>query len=332
MTEDTQVLERAISTQTEGMPPAVPGESHYNHLMAMAQTFSESELVPAHFQGKKADCYIMLQLAERLGTDPMMLMQNTYMVAGKPGMEGKLVIALVNARGPFKGPIQWEYEGEGNTRKCTAFAIHASTGSRCEASVDVKMAKQMGWWDKKNSFWPKMTDQMMLYRTAVFLARAHCPEVMMGMRTVDELRDIIEINPQDAQPAEPVGDIPQFPSPTADATAELSARGADAPEPEELPPAQDPASLRLVSLDITTFSANVQSAVEVSPGVARAYRDYGMAYVKLPAYPTGLHGIYKDNGASWAGEKETNPSDLKNLSDEVWAKAKEAGYPQPARK
>jgi len=54
-------------------------------------------------------------MAVRLEVDPFMFMQNTYTSPdGKPAMEGKLAIALINARGPFVGGVQFEYSGEGD--------------------------------------------------------------------------------------------------------------------------------------------------------------------------------------------------------------------------
>ena len=81
----------------------------FNHVQRIAKVFAESNLVPEQYRGKVADCIIAAQMAFRLQVDPFMFMQNTYVVHGRPGMEAKLAIALVNERGPFEGPIQWRF-------------------------------------------------------------------------------------------------------------------------------------------------------------------------------------------------------------------------------
>lgn len=157
----------------------------------ISQMFAKSKLVPSHFHGDPNSCWIACQMAIRLGVDPFMFMQNTYIVQGKPGMEAKLAIALVNTSGIFKGPIQWKMEGEGMSRKATAMAIHAQSGQVCECTVSMETAKAEGWIDKQGSKWKTMPEQMLRYRSAAWFARLFCPERLMGMQTVDELEDVL---------------------------------------------------------------------------------------------------------------------------------------------
>ncbi len=162
----------------------------FNQLWRVSQVFAASQLVPMHYQKQPNNCFVAMQMAIRLDVDPMMFMQNTFVIQGKPGMESKLVIALINARGPFDGPIQWKFSGTGDTRACTAYAKHKTTGEVCQATVTWEMATKEGWTTKSGSKWKTMPDLMFQYRSAAFLGRLYCPECLMGMRTVDELIDI----------------------------------------------------------------------------------------------------------------------------------------------
>jgi hypothetical protein len=162
----------------------------FNQMWRVATVFAQSALVPAQYRQKPEDCFIAMQMSVRMHVDPMMLMQNTYVVHGKPGMEAKLAIALVNSRGPFTGPIQWRFEGEGKTRSCTAYATHRGTREVCEATVTWEMAEREGWTKKEGSKWLTMPDMMFRYRSATFLARLYAPECLMGMSMIDELLDI----------------------------------------------------------------------------------------------------------------------------------------------
>jgi hypothetical protein len=173
----------------------------FNQLWRVAQVFAASELVPGHYRQKPNNCFVAMQMSIRLDVDPMMFMQNTFVIQGKPGMESKLVIALINARGPFEGPIQWKFTGTGDAWACTAYAKHKATGEVCEATVTWDMATKEGWTTKKGSKWVTMPRLMFQYRSAVFLGRLYCPECLMGMRTTDELVDITSPTFGDAQEA-----------------------------------------------------------------------------------------------------------------------------------
>lgn len=171
--------------------------ARFNQAQRVAKLFANSTMVPAHFRGKPADVFIALHLAVRMNLDPFMVMSKAYPIQGRIGLEAQLIIALVNARGPFRGPIQWKFEGEGKTRKCTAYATHEKTGETCELPIDWAMVEAEGWSKKPGSKWLTMPDQMFRYRTATFLSRAYCPEVILGLSTIDELEDmdIIDIQP-----------------------------------------------------------------------------------------------------------------------------------------
>jgi hypothetical protein len=164
--------------------------ARFNQAWRAATMFSNSKLVPADFRGSPESCFVAMHMAVRLNLDPMMVMQKTYIIHGRPGMEAQLIIALVNARGPFTGPIQWETSGTGDTREWIAFATHKGTGERCTAKVDWAMVKAEGWAGKSGSKWMTIPDLMGRYRSATFLARLYCPEVIMGLSTVEELRDM----------------------------------------------------------------------------------------------------------------------------------------------
>lgn len=160
----------------------------FAQLQRAANLFASSATVPAHYRGKPADCAVAIMCAMQLGQNPFMFMNKTYVVGGKIAMEGQLIIALINTRGPFTGPVNWKIEGKGKDMSCTAYATHKVTGTLCEATVTMKMAEAEGW--TKNSKWTSMPEQMIRYRSATFLARLFCPEVLLGMETDGEPEDI----------------------------------------------------------------------------------------------------------------------------------------------
>jgi hypothetical protein len=52
------------------------------------------------------------------------------------------------------------------------------------------MANTEGWINKPGSKWLTMPQQMMMYRAAAFFARAHCSDLLLGYKTLEEIQDI----------------------------------------------------------------------------------------------------------------------------------------------
>lgn len=83
-------------------------------------------------------------------------------------------------------------------RQCTAYATR-HTGELCEAVVSMEMAKAEGWLGKAGSKWITMPEQMLRYRSAMFLARLYCPEVVLGLQAADELEDTTPVPASEVQ-------------------------------------------------------------------------------------------------------------------------------------
>ncbi|MFW6106539.1 MAG: hypothetical protein ACOC8H_00085 [bacterium] len=191
--ENTRTAEMMQSITRDHMDPSLAimlSPDLARNLYRQADQYSRSDLVPEQFRNKPGNCFIALQMAIRFRCDPFMLMQHMYVVHGKPGLEAKFVIGLINQSGKFTGPLQWKWAGSGKTRSCTAYATHKVTGERCEATLDWSTVEKEGWAGKSGSKWQSMPDQMFCYRSAAFFARRFCPEVTMGLPTADELFDI----------------------------------------------------------------------------------------------------------------------------------------------
>jgi len=184
-----QAREPAFAMTASGLKPRSIDEA-----WRFAQFLSASQFVPVTFQGKPEDCLIAIDMALRLNVAPLMLLQNTYVVKGKPGMEAKLVIALVNASGLFTDPLDYEIEGEdpkGKDYRVRAFAARSKTGKVIYGpwiTWDIVTAE--GWDKKDGSKWKTIPSLMFVYRAAAWFARQFCPEVMMGMHTTEELSDM----------------------------------------------------------------------------------------------------------------------------------------------
>ncbi len=183
-----------------------------------------------------ANCVIALNMANRMGADPLMIMQNLYIVEGRPAWSSQFVIGAINTSGKYS-PLRFEMEDRGEVevtyttkewkwneraRKslpeekvhtvklrnitCKAWAIETATGERLEsAEISMEMAVKEGWYQKNGSKWQTMPEQMLRYRAASFFGRIYAPEVLMGIRTQEEEQDaIIDVTPEPVQQTSPV--------------------------------------------------------------------------------------------------------------------------------
>lgn len=179
---------------TGSMPPMSEyfgNKDAFEHAQRVAKMLSASDLIPKRYQGKVADVMIGLEMANRLKASPVMVMQNLYVVHGNPGWSGQFVTAAVNSCGKFKDDLEFEFTGTEGTDEwgCRAFAETRTGKMKRGAKVTIRMAKAEGWYNKTGSKWQTMPEQMLMYRAASFFSRAHCPEVLQGMQTIEEIND-----------------------------------------------------------------------------------------------------------------------------------------------
>lgn len=162
----------------------------FEHVYRIAKSLAASDSVPERFRGKPENCFPVVQMAFRCGQDPMMFLQNSYVIAGRPAIEAKLAIALLNASGKIRGSIKFNHDGKGKDRSCTAYAVEAATGEVIEETLHWATVESEGWVSKKGSKW--VTDPMLMlkYRSAMRLIRTAWPEVLMGMLTKEEAEEL----------------------------------------------------------------------------------------------------------------------------------------------
>lgn len=196
----------AITTaeQQNNAPSVVAGFGNslaFDFMQRQAQMLASSALVPKEFSladaknnqekaVKIANVVIALEMANRVGASPLSVMQNLYIVHGKPSWSSTFIIAAINGCGRFSA-MRFEMTGAGDDRACIAVATEKATGERLESPpVSVSMAKKEGWFTKSGSKWQTMPELMLRYRAATLFGRLYAPEILMGMRSVEELEDV----------------------------------------------------------------------------------------------------------------------------------------------
>lgn len=156
-----------------------------------AQFLAKTDIVPQTFK-KPENCLIALDISNRTGMQPLTVMQNLYVVQGKPSWSGQMCIALINGCGRFT-PLEFTFVGEigADSWGCYAHAKRLDNGKEYTSDiVTIGMAKKEGWYNKTGSKWQSMPVQMAMYRAGAFFGRVHCPDVLMGLPLADEMYDV----------------------------------------------------------------------------------------------------------------------------------------------
>lgn len=202
----------------------------FDTMQRLSKLFANSELVPDMYRETDknplnkamANCTIALEISQRTGASPLMIMQNLVIIYGRPSWSSTFLIATVNTCGRFE-PLKYKFLNQGKLGKveyteyvwdgkrkapkvtvfdgtnidniqCVAYTTAKGSTEVLESSpIDVRMAIEEGWYTKNGSKWPTMTKQMLIYRSASFWTRAYAPELSMGMQTAEEIRDIEDI-------------------------------------------------------------------------------------------------------------------------------------------
>ena len=184
------------------------GEENFKNAMAMATQLSKSDMIPATYKGKPENCIIALELSNRLKLSPFLVMQNMYIVQGKPAWSSSFIISCINGSGRFTGPLKFEMDA-GKT-KCRAWAVEKASGEKLVGPlITMDMAQAEGWLGKNGSKWKTMPELMLRYRAAAFFGRLYCPEIINGMMTDDEVQDTRPLDESDVTDVfadEPISD------------------------------------------------------------------------------------------------------------------------------
>lgn len=164
----------------------------------IAKAYMSSTIVPDTYRGNIGNCIIALDMAQRMSVNPLMVMQNLYIVHGSPSFSSKFLISCINASGRFS-PLRYEFCGTQGKKDwgCRAVAYEASDREHTHplegAWITMAMAEAEGWTKKAGSKWLTMPEQMLRYRAAAFWQRAYAPEISMGFISTEEAREIEDV-------------------------------------------------------------------------------------------------------------------------------------------
>ena len=215
-----------------------------------ATIYAKSDFIPDHFKNRPNNCFIAVEIATRLRMSELMVMQNLGVVHGKLGFAGQFVIGAINAAKIFDDRLRFQIQSANAAGNLVdnsdasafdkTFTIRAYALTKGKAVVgpwiDWNVVASEGWDIDKplrdgggtiRSKWNTMPDLMFRYRAASWFGRTVCPEVLLGLQTVEEIEDVVgqeetprneqqpvrtgmrSATPQPARPAAPTPAQPQ---------------------------------------------------------------------------------------------------------------------------
>lgn len=252
--QEIQILQ--IKRQAEfDLTPIGQQVKQFEATQRIAMMYAMSNFIPDSYKYRNgqpleqnvvlANCTIALEMATRMQANPLMVMQNLYIVHGQPAFSSKFLIACINASKRFS-PLRYEFKGEEGTDDyaCRAIAYEANDTKHKEPLegdwISMRMAKAEGWTSKKGNKWLTMPTQMLRYRAAAFWQRAYCPEISMGLLTAEEAQDAFaqtyeEVKQPSATTAIPTDELgrPSLASVAAQAAQDVVVEADNAQEEEK---------------------------------------------------------------------------------------------------
>ena len=164
----------------------------WDKMMAMADFLSKSTIIPVAYQNYPENILVALDLASRMGVSPMMVMQNLFIIQGKPSFSGQAIASMIRTNPTLKN-VTLNFVGKEGQDTWGAYvsATRVSDGRELKgATVTIGTAKAEGWMQKTGSKWKTLPELMLTYRAYAWFGRAYLPEAFMGLHATDELEDM----------------------------------------------------------------------------------------------------------------------------------------------
>lgn len=155
-----------------------------------AQTFASSVFCPVQYKNKPGDVYLAMAYGAQIGLNPLLAVQNIAMVNGRPSVYGDALTAIVMAN-----PETEKYEDGYKDGGKTAYCKITRNGHTIEREFSEDMARKAGLWEQNT--WKKYPQRMLMWRAKGWAIRDLYADVLMGMWSVEEAKDMQPI--QDAE-------------------------------------------------------------------------------------------------------------------------------------
>jgi hypothetical protein len=164
-------------------PTPVLRLTSFDELVRFATMAAKSKLVPTDYRGQPESIMLAVQLGSELGLTPMQSVQNIACIGGRPVVFGDAMLALVLAHPDCEDVVE---SAENGVAVCTVKRRGRAPIVRRFSTGDAKTAQLWG----KSGPWSTYPDRMLQMRARGFALRDAFPDVLKGLITAEEARDI----------------------------------------------------------------------------------------------------------------------------------------------
>lgn len=264
-----------------------------------AKAFSLSAFFPRHLMGQGpngaqisvANATIVYDIAYRMNLSPLEVAQSIFIIQGKPSFETKFLVARLNTSGLLKGRLNTIVSQDGQSAYCEA--IDAQTGAVLRGTtITMEMAKREGWLGKNGSKWQTMPTLMLKYRAQSFFINEFFPEVRLGLRTKEEVQDIVEVEeisePKEAFKPDPAQNLNDLVNSSEKPNSSVGAKNSQTEEAEyiEAAPVEVEIDVNADVLPLDALQSELMnrgaSEAEAEKLLARVSPDEAKAYLADP--------------------------------------------------
>ncbi len=247
LTLPEDVLSRIVSETERAFAAraARPSPIHlrtWEEIERFAEKAARSGMVPKDYVNKPDAICIAVQMGSELGLAPMQALQNIAVVNGRPSLWGDAMLALVRASGLCR-EVRESFTGQGDTLTAVCVVSRKDQAAPIIQSFSVAQAKQANLWGK--NVWAQYPERMLQMRARGFGLRDGFPDVLRGLISTEEARDI---------PWEDTG-LPPLGAPPVATTAPI--KPPEAPKPPPAAEAHTPSQW---------FAATVKALQACAPG------------------------------------------------------------------
>jgi len=248
MVDPEKVEEKTLLTETAALPTKVGSIGIHEKIGGMeietveqafriARALAHSGVaVPPHCREQPDTVFAILLQAQEWGLPYMAVLNKSYVTKGKGGVErvayeAQLVHTLIETRAKLKKMLRCEYKGEGDEMTCTVIGTFEGEDdphtweSEKLGKIKTDIGRNEQGQIKGSPLWDSKPKVQLWYNTARDWARVHCPWVILGVYTPDEMQDF-EDRMKDVTPPEQTKLINALQ--TAKKSASQASRGFDA--------------------------------------------------------------------------------------------------------
>jgi hypothetical protein len=167
----------------------------------LANIFAKSDLPPKNFRNHPEDILVAMQIGAEIGLPPMQALQGGAVINGRYSLWGDAVLALIVSSPLYQDHDEYFEVGgqrrdglvlddlKADTTTAICSFVRRGKATPVVRRFSVGQAKKAGLWSKPGP-WQEYPDRMLAMRARGFAARDAFPDLLRGIHTAEEARDM----------------------------------------------------------------------------------------------------------------------------------------------